>query len=258
MNIFRLIAVISALAAAVAANAQMRIIPREQVEEAANPKHSSDSALLRFDSRHIMAEPMNEDDAPMSFAFAFRNVGNEELSIVRLVTTCSCVTASCDTETVPPGAEAKIIARYDPKGHPGRFDRKIFVYTGSGDAPAAVLTLSVQVENGKDLSGMWPVQIGGIRMRTSEIAFLKGRKAVERLSFINLTGKPLALGCEDAFLPGYISFSTDPEVVAAGEEGEIVISYEPSSAEEKNNVKIMLKGLGLPPSRSSITVIIKD
>ena len=48
MNIFRLIAVISALAAAVAATAQVRIIAREQVEAAANPKHSSDSALLRL------------------------------------------------------------------------------------------------------------------------------------------------------------------------------------------------------------------
>lgn len=258
MNVFRLIAVISALAAAAAANAQMRIIPREQVEEATNPKHSSDSAFLQFDSRHIVAEPMNEDDAPKSFAFTFRNVGNEDLSIARIVTTCSCITASCETETVPPGAESKIIARYYPKGHPGRFDRKIFVYTRSGDAPAAVLTLSVRVENGKDLSGIWPVQIGGIRMRTSEVAFVKGRKAVERLSFINLTGRPLALGCEEAFLPDHISFRTEPEVVADGEEGEMVITYEPSSAEERNIVKIMLKGLGLPPSRSSITVIIKD
>lgn len=258
MNVFRLIAVVFALAAVTAANAQMRIIPREQVEEAANPKHSSDSASLQFDSRHIVAEPMNEDDAPKSFSFSFRNVGDDTLRIVRLVTTCSCVTASCDAESIAPGAEAEIVAKYNPKGHPGRFDRKIFVYTRSGDAPAAMLTLSVQVENGKDLSGIWPVQIGGIRMRTSEVAFVKGRKAVERLSFINLTGRPLALGCEEAFLPDHISFRTEPEVVAEGEEGEMVITYEPSSAEERNIVKIMLKGLGLPPSRSSITVIIKD
>ena len=257
MNFFRLIAVVFALAAVTAANAQMRIIPREQVEEAANPKHSSDSAFLQFDSRHIVAEPMNEDDAPKSFSFLFRNVGVDTLRIVRLVTTCSCVTASCDMKSIAPGSEAKIIAKYNPKGHPGKFDRKIFVYTESSDAPAAVLTLSVQVENGKDLSGMWPIQIGGIRMRASEVEFVKGRKSVERLSFINLTGKPLVLECEDAFLPDYISFRTEPKVVADGEEGEMVIAYEPSSTEERNIVKVMLKGLGLPPSRSSIIVIIK-
>ena len=118
MTLFRLIAVFFALTSFTVVSAQMRIIPREHVEAVSNPKHSSDSAYLLFVSRHMAAEPMNEDDAPESFVFPFRNIGDKELRIARLVTTCSCLTAFCNTETIAPGADAEIVVRYDPKGHP--------------------------------------------------------------------------------------------------------------------------------------------
>lgn len=238
--------------AAFTASAQMRIIPREKVEAVSSPRLSADSASLAFQTKHIVAEPMTEDDAPETFIYRFENVGDKEVEIVRLVSTCSCASATCSVKSVAPGASAEISVKYYPKGHPGRFERKVFVYTQEGNDPAAVLRLSVDVESGSDHSTQWPVQMGGIRLRSTEVTFTQGRKAVETVSFINLTGKTLKLECETMFLPQCFAFSSEP--VDNGAEGKITITYDPAKPGVRDNVKLILKGLGLPPSQSSITI----
>ena len=254
MNLRRVISIISIWAlAAMMASAQMRIIPREKVDEVSNPRLSEDSASVAFDVMHIIADPMNEDDAPKNFVYTLKNVGKETLEIVRLVSTCSCATATCPARYVAPGESAQINVRYNPKGHPGRFERKIFVYTQEGNSPAAVLKLTVDVSNGSDHAVLWPIQMGGIRLRTTEVTFTQGKKAVETISFINVSGKPLRLECETAFMPACLSFSC--EQVENGKEGVMQITYDPSKPGARESLKLILKGLGLPPSKSSITVI---
>ena len=255
MDFFRLILPVTLfLCFGIGAEAQMKIIPREKIEGVSSPQLSSDSAALRFQTRHIVADIMNEDDAPKTFIFRFENAGDRKLNIDRLVTTCSCMTATSGRKEIGPGESADIIVRYNPKGHPGKFERKVFVYTDSGNDPAAVLKLSVQVETGSDLSGEWPVQMGPIRLRRTEVVMDGSNRAVEKLRFINVGDKPLKLECETAFLPDCISFRTQPEVVESGKTGEIHITYDPSEDGSFENLKIILKGLGLPPSKSSITV----
>ena len=239
------------------ADAQLRMVSREKLQEVANPALSADSASLSFEQKHIIAEPLNEDDAPKTFVYRFTNIGKETVTIKRLVSTCSCASAVCPVKEVAPGASAEISVTYNPKGHPGKFERKIFVYTQDGNSPAVVLRLSVEVATGADLSQEWPVQMGSIRLRRSEVAFSAGAKGVEQLRFINLSGRPLALQCEENFLPECLSFRTEPEVVEDGAEGVIVISYDPSLTGARESVNVILKGLGLPPTKSSITVRIK-
>ena len=239
------------------ADAQLRMVSKEKLQEVANPALSADSSSLSFEQKHIIAEPMNEDDAPKTFVYRFTNIGKETLAINRLVSTCSCASAICHVKEVSPGASAEISVIYNPKGHPGKFERKIFVYTQDGNAPAAVLKLSVEVATGVDLSQEWPVQMGCIRLRRSEVAFSAGAQGVEQLRFINLSGRSLTLQCEESFLPECLSFRTEPEVVEDGAEGVIVISYDPSLPGARESINVILKGLGLPPAKSSITVRIK-
>lgn len=237
--------------------AQIRIIPREKLESVAEPRLSADSATLIFETVRIVADVMNEDDLPATFTYRFRNAGKDTVVISRLVSTCSCAAATLSKDKVMPGGEAEIYVRYNPKGHPGKFERRIFVYTGAGNDPAVVLKLAVDVENGADISGIWPVQMGNIRMRRSEVVFEEGVRAVEKLRFINLGDRSLALQCDEAFLPECLSFRTVPEIVESGQEGEIVISYDPSKKVVRENNKVILKGLGVPPSRSAVSVSIR-
>jgi hypothetical protein len=249
-----ILAVSLILLAGTPAFSQLRILPREKVESVANPRLSRDSAALAFDTRHIVAEPMNEDDAPKTFVYRFTNAGKEPLVIKRLVSSCSCAAAVAVKTEIGPGESSQIRVTYNPKGHPGRFERKVFVYTEGEDDPAAILRLSVDVSNGADISREWPVQMGPIRLRRQEVTFAEGVKAVEKMRFVNLSGKPLTLSCEEAFLPECLSFRTDPVTVADGEEGQIVISYAPSASGSRETMKVILKGLGVPPSKATISV----
>ena len=245
-----------AVIAAATASAQIRIVPQDRLEEVSSPRLSADSASLRFDVRHIVADPMSEDDAPQIFVYTFTNEGSSTLHIERLVSTCSCASASCSIKDVEPGQEAEIRVKYNPKGHPGRFERKVFVYTQKGNAPAAVLRLSVDVSSGADLSAEWPVQMGPVRLRRSEVSFAGVGKAVETIRFINVGDKPVELQCETAFLPECLEFSTVPEIVQPGAEGQIRIAFDPSRPGIRETMKIILKNLSLPPSKSTITVVI--
>jgi hypothetical protein len=257
MKLYRLISIcIAVMASAMTAAAQLRMVSKEKLEQVSDPRHSADSAFLAFDTRHIVAEPMNEDDAPKTFVYRFTNIGESALQIKRLVSSCSCAAAVCTVREVAPGASAEISVRYNPAGHPGKFERKVFVYTQDGNDPSAVLKLSVDVSAGADLSGEWPVQMGSIRFRRSEVTFKAGEKAVETLRFINAGDRPVALDVDRDFLPACLSVSFDQEPVEPGEKGLIRIAFDPATSGARETMKVILKGLGLPPTRSTLTVTV--
>lgn len=233
------------------AEAQIRIVPRENLEAMANPRHSSDSAWLQFETRYIKAE-MNEDDKPVDFFFKMKNVGKEPIRIKRMVSTCSCASARYDRQTVRPGETAVITVSYNPKGHPGLFERKVFVYTEDGSAPAATLRMNVKV-NSKEGSA-FPWQMGGLRLRRNEVIFERTAASVERIPFINLSGRELRLECMKEMLPECLRFSVEPAFVKDREEGEIVISFNPSAKGVREVMPVILKGTGVPPSQSTIIV----
>ena len=257
MRVLKIIAVLHVtVLMTVTASAQMRLVSREAVDAVSNPGLSADSSSVEFDTYHIIAPPMNEDDSPRTFIYTFRNVSENTIDIVRLISTCSCASATCIVKSVAPGASAQIEVRYNPKGHPGKFERKVFVYTQKDNTkPAAVLKLTVEVSNGADYSSQWPIQMGGIRLRRTEVDFIQGQKSVETISFINLTGKTLKIECEEMFLPECLSFSSEP--VGHEEEGVMTLAYDPTKPGARDNVKLILKGLGLPPSQSTVLIKMK-
>ena len=59
-------------------------------------------------------------------------------------------------------------------------------------------------------------------------------------------------------LPSCLNFRVEPEIVNAGEEGEIIITYDPAKGGVRDRMPVILKGLGVPPSQSTINVIIKE
>ena len=228
------------------------MVSREKLEQVNSPKLSADSASLGFATRHIVADRMTEDDAPKTYKFEFANAGDQTIEIKRLVSTCSCVQAVCPEKELAPGEKSAVIVTYNPKGHPGKFERKIFVYTQEGNIPAAVLRLSVDVENSSDMAGQYPVSMGNIRLRRNELRFRKGETAVETLRFVNVSGKVLKFDCDRVFLPECISFEA-PQT-SPMEEAEMVIRYDSSKTGVRDKVTIFLSGLGLPPSQSALTV----
>lgn len=234
------------------AEAQIKLVPEDKLMSVSSPQLSRDSSALAFLTKHIVADPMSEDDPPVKYSFVFTNISRSEVEIKRIVSTCSCVQAICAKRIVGPGEKAEIIVTYNPKGHPGKFERKIFLYTQEHDNPAVVLRLSVDVENNLDLSGLYPVSMGKIRLRRTVVRFVEDKPAVEKLRFVNVSGKVLSFDCDRMFLPDCLSFYAPS--VHPMEEAELVIKYDPSKKGAKQQMKIFMNGLGVNPSQSSLTV----
>ena len=240
------------------AEAQIVIVPREKLEEINNPKLSDNAESLKFDTMMITAEPMSEDDGVKEFSYPFMNISSDTLRISRMVSTCSCAQASCRDQILPPGTSSEIKVSYNPKGHPGRFERRVFVYIDGDTSPSVVLKLVVNVERGADMSGLYPISMGNIRVRRNEIWFTPGEKGVEACVFMNVSDKPIQLQCEAALLPPCLTFRTEPQTVAPGKEGRIIIGYDPQKGSPRATMPVVIKGLGVPPTQAAITVNVKE
>ena len=237
--------------------AQIQVLSMAELENVENPSLSEDASNLKFKVESIVADEMTEDDGVKNFTYTFKNVGTDTVRIDRLVTSCSCAVATYTHKSVAPGKEGEITVKYNPKGHPGRFERKIFVYTGGYKSPSAILRLRVNVEVGSDLSGIYQVSMGKLRLRRAEITFNRGERAVEKCACINVSDAPLKVACNRYLLSSALTFKAQPEILQPGQEGAIIVEYDPSVKEDRDDLLIMLNGLGVPPSQSVIKVKLK-
>ncbi len=229
--------------------------------------------VLGFDATRIEAGEISEDENPV-YEYFCTNKGDKPVTIFRISTTCaSCLKAESDRKVIAPGEKAKITVSYFPKGHPGKFERRIFIYTDpSATSPSSVLELAISVSMGNDLTPYFPVNMGKIRMKTSEMTFRNGRNDGVSLHYLDMTGNNFKPEVTREFLPEYLKVTVlDPKTLEQDEDedlpenmkgkvGAVSISFVADKFPEgqvSSRTPIMLKGLGVPPSASTITVYIE-
>ncbi len=251
------------LLTAVTAAAQVRTVPKELLDSIANPVEAEQSSLMKFVTKRIVTGEIGEDETPV-YDFRFVNRGDRPLEIRHITASCGCVSAKCDERRIQPGDSGKISVTYYPKGHPGKFERRIFVYTDlSATKPTAVLYLVAAVRQGNDRSYLFPHQLGQIRMKVREFTFRSDMKDVVCLDFLNTGDSPVTPRIAEAMLPAYIRAWCGTPDVEPGREGEICIAFDPDKFAEiaaagrqgpaaAVRVPLILEGLGVPPRESSI------
>ena len=143
MRALRLIVLAAVLCACQVANAQLRILPKAQIDSVANPPLAPDAGTMVFEKTQIDGVKMADGDEPRTFQYSFVNKGTSPLVISRLVSTCSCANASYDRRIIKPGERGVISLTYSPEGRIGKNIRRVFVYTGDNTKPTAILRLEV-------------------------------------------------------------------------------------------------------------------
>ncbi len=228
---------------------------------------------LSFENSRIEAGEICEDEKPV-YEYFCTNKGDRAVKIYRISTTCgSCMKAEIDKTVIAPGEKAKITVSYFPKGHPGKFERRIFIFTDSvSSSPSATLELALAVRMGKDLNPYYPVNMGKIRMKLRELSFRRGRSEGICLEYLDVTGKDFRPQINSEFLPPYLKVSvTRPSELASdeyavlqessrGKVGEICIGFDAEkfpADRETAEIPLILKGLGVAPSASTIKIIVK-
>lgn len=265
--IVRLLAGIVCLCWQASVAAQIWTVPENVLDSIANPVEAAGSSLMKFDTKRIVAGDIEETDRPSAYEFRFRNCGEKPLAIRKVTTSCGCARAVCDRMSVPPGDSGRVSVTYYPKGHVGKFERRIFVYTDLSESrPTAVLSLAVNVRQGEDRSLWFPHLMGKIRMKTKGLAFDRDMKDIVCVGFLNSGDTVVSPGVAREFLPAYIDAWCESSGVEPGKEGEICISFDPEKfrenaspaalAGEQVKIPLILTGLGVPPSESSIMLTI--
>ena len=85
---------------------------------------------------------------PVSQVFRVRNVGQGELKIAGVSTSCGCTTAEIGSYSLSPGDETDLTVTYNPQAHDGargEFMRLVNVRSNDPDTPEASLTIRVTV-----------------------------------------------------------------------------------------------------------------
>ena len=143
MKVLKLIVLVAALGFCQVAGAQLRILPKSQLDSIANPPLAQNAGTMVFDKVLIDGVKMTEDAPPRSFVYGFVNRSSTPIMISRLVSSCSCASASYDKRVIKPGERGVIRIVYNPKGRIGTNLQRVFIYTADNTQPTAILRLEV-------------------------------------------------------------------------------------------------------------------
>ena len=248
--------------ATVQAGAQSIFVPQHVLDSVANPPVDRNPSLV-FERESVDAGRLSEDDAPVTFGFPFRNVGDKPLVVTKVVTTCGCAVAHFDRKPVLPGDTARIAVTYDPKGHPGQIQRRIFIYTSASSAhPSARLEITGEVVAVGRFTG-YPARLGTLAAKRRKLALevRRGEILTERIECVNTGTKALRLRAVTGMCPAWLAFRTEPSVIDPGKTADLVVTvdgrYVPDSRTDGIECLLPIEGLDGRPTERSLHITLK-
>ena len=179
------------------------------------------TANISFETTSYSFGTIKEVDGPVTYKFAFTNIGAAPLIISNVQASCGCTTPNWTKEPVLPGAKGFVIATFDPRGRIGAFNKTVTVnYNGD---PATVL-LSF---NGEVVENKYPYQFGELKGKAPQLTFGNvyiGQPKTEQFELMNPTSKAIKLECYN--LPKYIKVLNNPLTIEAGQTARIEAVYD--------------------------------
>lgn len=232
------------LVAGVPAQAQWHTVSRSRLDSLANPPMAEGREAMAFERTTVTAEPLEEDGGAKSYIFSWRNEGRTPLVITRVRSTCGCAVAAYDREPVAAGAKGTVTVTYHPKGHPGAFRQRIFLYTQLDDTrPTAILTLAGEVIPSTRPTYAYPHAKGSLLLKHDEVAFAASRRGVESIECLNGGDDTLRISVDTLLLPPCVRAEFVPAVLAPGGVGELTVRFDPSAGRAPRRLPVMLRGL---------------
>ena len=205
------------------------------------------SGNLHFEETVHDFGALSEDDAPPTHIFIFTNQGNLPVLIREVRSSCLCAAPGFSRQPVMPGQTGEIKITFKPKGHPGKFDKRIVVVTAERPAGLA-LRIKGRVLPGKpDAYPSYPHRIGNLRLKNTVCRFgliYSGKRKEERIAVVNEGEYPLTF--RFLHLPSYLACYSEPGTLKPGEEGDLVFvalpSQEQAPGKYSDHIRLDLTG----------------
>ena len=244
------------LLAAEAGAQESKILSRAELDALVNPTLSEVAAGA------IVAEPatrnMGEvaDTATTNAYFTLRNTTAEAIEITAIRSSCSCLKVVTPITRIEAEESIVLRAEFNPAGRNGSFSIPILLYT---PLDATKPTLRLVVEGTVTATDEWshlPQSMGLLRLSRKSVTFSSDTRT-ERIAVANVGDTPLRISAKPT--TEGIALRTEPEVLQPNEEGDIVITYLPTT-EPKHDIEtaIIVEGCGAArPSERMIKITIK-
>lgn len=184
-------------------------------------------------------------------SFVLHNATAKPITITELRSSCGCLTVTTKPSTIEPHSAMTVDAVFNPAGRNGWFSQNILVYTHlDGSQPTERLIVEGTVINDDEWLHL-PKHMGVLRLSRKEVTITT--KGEERIAVANTSAQPLGLSAKTT-IKG-LTFRTEPEIIEAGKEGDIIIEYDG----EPCNITTMLivEGIAARPSERVIKITIK-
>jgi len=220
-------------------------------------------AVVSFENTQAEFGKIKEENGKASVVFNFTNTGNDNLKIIEVKPSCSCITAEWPQTDVAPGQKGAVKVFYDPYHRSGEFNKSLLVHS---NASVPEITLNIKGEvipKVKTLVDSFPARNGNLMMANSAI-FLRNtsNKEIKKDSLLiyNTWDQPMTLSFKNA--PSFIDCKAKPTTIAPKKTGKICIAYD---AAKKNDYGIVADTIILvtndavnPEKKVAITATITD
>ena len=102
------------------------------------------AAQLQWETRELEFSP-SVDQTQVIAHFKFQNVGQSEIKITSVSTSCGCTTAALEKDTVAPGEKGEIKATFNVGERVGLQHKNVFVESTDPESPNTSLALKVHI-----------------------------------------------------------------------------------------------------------------
>ena len=238
--------------------AQIQIIPRDKVLNAANPTIATSS--IRFSTEVVDFGTIDEMSGAWKGSAKLVNKGRDTVAVTRIKSTCGCLQAEMPKRVLLPNEVVEVALKYYPRGHAGRVAQRVFVYTDAADDnPSAVLQLKGIVTASADRADDYPYARGTLRLRQDKVQVGGATKEVLRVACMNGGSTELQLDVDTLLTTKGLTVRFEPSRLAPKQEGDMVVEFTPITKSETEVVgKIFIKGLNLPPRQCVVEVVKKN
>lgn len=168
---------------------------------------------FKFESQHQEASATIED-TELKIVYAFKNEGDQPVTVTNISSTCGCIEASTNRTTYAPGQDGVVETIFALGTFIGTHQKIVYVDTAAPDAQRYRLTVTVNIP-----------EVVSIEPKVAQ--WKVGEEATEKVVDIKFLAKPLNITKIETTRP---QFTFEKEVVEEGRHYRITLK--PTSTEE--------------------------
>lgn len=189
------------------------------------------TTLKWIDTRHDFGA-FDESVGKVTCQFKAVNTGSEPMVIIRATASCGCTRPEYSLDPVAPGDTAVINVAFDPEGRPGRFEKRITVYTNTEPEASRLFITGVVVGSKGTISSRFPNDMGDMSLSTYSALLGTAQKGHVKSVFIDgyntstHTITPVFSG-----LPSWLDVAWMPHEIEPGERASFNFFVQPDKTD---------------------------